>query len=545
MTDYQGSHPASVPVSGPTHSSTWHAFSTWKPSRPALLRLGLPCNLLPLFLTLLLQLSGCSTTDSGSLRQPAIVAVVGIDGGDWDVLNPLIQAGKLPALAWMKEHGATARLQIESARSPESWTSIATGQPPAVHGIVQDHLNPLGSFSARPDQIEVKRIWDIAGERGKRSLVVDYWITYPAYPMNGVLVSRESRGAWPSGAEDYAVEPIMPQSHSQDLERLGLLSRRTGIMKAYMGKGGFDLMLLPFYSLDHALHQLWSEFQVGLQPELLSSLDGQTADRVRAGYDIVVQTAMLADTLLGHAYHSVGDDGYVLVVSDHGFNRARPPMRRLAISRKLLDGAMGTAEHGIIQVPNARITLTAHEEQHRGQVEELDFVLSYPEIQVEGSGAAAVTDRLRQATMSDGTPVFVPSGTGTLLPSPTVLEQVATSLGGNEYEQYSIFVNTGAHATEDLGIFGIYGPGVQAGELEEPARSVDITPTCLWLMGLPAAEDMAGRPVTRAFTPRALKENPVKYLPTYEDGTRPWAVPSRYTLSDSEKERLKALGYVK
>ncbi len=109
---------------------------------------------------------------------------------------------------------------------------------------------------------------------------------------------------------------------------------------------------------------------------------------------------------------------------------------------------------------------------------------------------------------------------------------------------FSVFVNSGYHRVEDQGIFAVLGPDVAPGPLETPVASVDVTPTALWLLGLPAGEDMAGRPVTTALTDRGNRRNPVRFVPSHEDGTRPWATGATPTVTPEALERMKALGYV-
>ena len=43
-------------------------------------------------------------------------------------------------------------------------------------------------------------------------------------------------------------------------------------------------------------------------------------------------------------------------------------------------------------------------------------------------------------------------------------------------------------------------------------RSIDATPTALWLLGLPVGEDLPGRPVTEALAPAARDKRPVRTI---------------------------------
>ncbi|HKV12978.1 MAG TPA: alkaline phosphatase family protein, partial [Thermoanaerobaculia bacterium] len=64
------------------------------------------------------------------------VVVVGLDGADWQVLQPMIDRGDLPNFAGMKRRGASGEIRpIVHTNSPVLWASIYTGAPPSRHGV--------------------------------------------------------------------------------------------------------------------------------------------------------------------------------------------------------------------------------------------------------------------------------------------------------------------------------------------------------------------------------------------------------------------------
>lgn len=96
----------------------------------------------------------------------------------------------------------------------------------------------------------------------------------------------------------------------------------------------------------------------------------------------------------------------------------------------------------------------------------------------------------------------------------------------------------------DEGIFLVAGPGVRRGETLSPVSILDVTPTILWLLGLPVAEDMAGRPVLGAFEPEFRARRPVATRPTFETGERAAARAAEGEDDAAITERLRALGYL-
>src|SRR6185369_11861033 len=139
-------------------------------------------------------------------EKPPKVLVIGVDAGEWDVLGPLLDQGKVPTFARLRDKGASGRIRsLEPlTKSPIIWASIATGKVPQKHGISDffvkraekdraaareagkggDAESPTTSnlWKARP-------VWDILGSLGKKVGVVGWWTTWPAQPVNGDLVS--------------------------------------------------------------------------------------------------------------------------------------------------------------------------------------------------------------------------------------------------------------------------------------------------------------------------------------------------------------------
>ncbi len=121
------------------------------------------------------------------------VLLVGLDGADWNILDPLIKAGKMPTLERLVRTGVRARLRtISPVLSPVVWTSIATGVLPGRHGIV-DFLVATDREGERipvtSNQRKVKAIWNLLSDSGLSVGIVGWWATYPAEKVDGFIVS--------------------------------------------------------------------------------------------------------------------------------------------------------------------------------------------------------------------------------------------------------------------------------------------------------------------------------------------------------------------
>jgi predicted AlkP superfamily phosphohydrolase/phosphomutase/tetratricopeptide (TPR) repeat protein len=122
------------------------------------------------------------------------VILIGWDAADWKVIEPLARAGQMPSLARLMAGGVHGNIAtIYPALSPMLWTSIATGKRAYKHGI-HGFTEPLPDGSGiRPVTLfsrKTKALWNILNQTGHRSVVVGWWPSHPAEPLNGVMVSN-------------------------------------------------------------------------------------------------------------------------------------------------------------------------------------------------------------------------------------------------------------------------------------------------------------------------------------------------------------------
>ena len=119
--------------------------------------------------------------------------VVGWDAADWKIIDPLLAAGEMPHLASVITEGVRGNhATLYPPLSPLLWTSIATGKRPGKHGIHGFAEPAEDGLSVRPISNlgrKTKAFWNILNQEGKRSVVVGWWPSHPAEPINGAMVS--------------------------------------------------------------------------------------------------------------------------------------------------------------------------------------------------------------------------------------------------------------------------------------------------------------------------------------------------------------------
>src|SRR3989442_8276243 len=99
------------------------------------------------------------------------------------------------------------------------------------------------------------------------------------------------------------------------------------------------------------------------------------------------------------------------------------------------------------------------------------------------------------------------------------------------------------------GIFILSRPGPPRARLASRATLFDIAPTLLYLLGLPASEEMPGRVLLEAIDPSFASSHPPRAIPSYEriGAARGTAVASGPGVSEAEEEllaHLRSLAYV-
>ena len=121
------------------------------------------------------------------------VLFVGLDGGDWQLLDGYMADGTMPNLAGLARQGRTGVLRtIQPPLSPLVWTTMMTGVSPLEHRVLDftrwnpasGAREPIGSGERR-----VPAIWNMAGAAGKSVAVFGLWATYPAEAVRGLMVA--------------------------------------------------------------------------------------------------------------------------------------------------------------------------------------------------------------------------------------------------------------------------------------------------------------------------------------------------------------------
>ncbi len=140
------------------------------------------------FCFLLLSSFQCSRENASETPK---IYVIGLDGADWDIIDPLIKKGELNFFKKLKKESSWARLKtFKPTLSAIIWTSIATGKTMDKHGIGGWFYNKNGKKVplSNADK-KVPSIWEINDSFGNISTVVNWFVTAPPDKIKGIIVS--------------------------------------------------------------------------------------------------------------------------------------------------------------------------------------------------------------------------------------------------------------------------------------------------------------------------------------------------------------------
>lgn len=223
--------------------------------------------------------------------------VIGLDGASFDLIEPWLQAGKLPNIQSLIKNGVRGRLKscLPPTTSP-NWKCYSTGKNPGKLGIFWweniDFANrriyiPTGRASA-------KEIWDCLSEKGLKSGVINTPLTYPPKPINGFMISggpdaQEKRFTYPRELESrlrdefgYSVHPSVRsdwwRSGKAIQEVFPIIENRFKVAATLAREYDLDFLHLTVFYINSLHHDLWNDKVVEQAWELLDRNIGALVD---------------------------------------------------------------------------------------------------------------------------------------------------------------------------------------------------------------------------------------------------------------------------
>lgn len=262
--------------------------------------------------------------------------LIGWDGAEWEMISPLLDAGKLPNLAKLVQAGVLAKLgSLSPVLSAPLWTTVSTGRRPEQHGICgniapdNDGIGPISSTWRRGSTL-----WEICARAGRPAVVVDWPASWPAADLPGLVVASGKSAVPERLAGDVAELRVQPSELArEDLRPFvagldDLDPAKTPWLAALMhhlvqsaGTHTVATYLLEnepwdFAAVNYgALGNIMRDF-LDCMPPRLPQVSEEMFTRCRG---VVGQALILHDQMLGRIMACAGPDGTVLLCSNHGW----------------------------------------------------------------------------------------------------------------------------------------------------------------------------------------------------------------------------------
>ena len=202
------------------------------------------------------------------------VLFVGLDGADWQFLEPLMAAGRMPNLARLERAGSGGVLSTEQPPlSPLLWTTMMTGRSPLEHRILDFvRFNPATGRREpiTSEERQVPAVWNIASDAGREVAVVGLWATFPADETKGLLVSNVFLSA--RGPVEHALAPASEAPWAERLRREATESVDLAAMRGLLPDLSSDELAAAVSSTDPFAEKVPGLRQVLVQTEIVRRL---------------------------------------------------------------------------------------------------------------------------------------------------------------------------------------------------------------------------------------------------------------------------------
>lgn len=283
------------------------------------------------------------------------VLLIGWDAADWKVINPLMDAGLMPALQSLVDRGVIGNIAtLDPPLSPMLWTSIATGKRAYDHGIMGflegdesgEKLKPISSSSRK-----VKAIWEILNQSGYKTQVYGWWPSHPAEPVDGIMVSNfygkapgkswwndypfnpsevhppefadkfQSLRVHPSELGYEQLAPFIPEidkiDHKKDHRYAHLIKDLAECISIHsaatfgLENEDWDFGAVYYNAIDHLSH-VFMKYHPPKQEHI-------SEEDFKLYSEVINSTYRFHDMMLARLLELAGPDAHILLMSDHGF----------------------------------------------------------------------------------------------------------------------------------------------------------------------------------------------------------------------------------
>ncbi|GBE58475.1 type I phosphodiesterase / nucleotide pyrophosphatase [bacterium BMS3Abin01] len=272
------------------------------------------------------------------------LCIIGLDGATFTVIDYLVEQKRLPNFSRLMDEGSHGTLL--STAPPltwPAWASFFTGTNPGKTGAADLFKFRPGTYKLEPmnaGNLHGTPFWSLAGSQGKRVCVYNVPVTYPAVPVNGILISGldapgfNDKSIYPLELREKLLEAVpefrisfendakyLVNNHKEPVKEWirqlkDYLKMEIKVINYLMQLEDWDLFVSVIRSTDIFQHTLWADIEKVIAGEEVSGMEMMRAEAVFACYESI-------DRELGESWSRWGSDRNLIIMSDHGFGCLR------------------------------------------------------------------------------------------------------------------------------------------------------------------------------------------------------------------------------
>lgn len=239
------------------------------------------------------------------------VVILGIDGATFNIIDPLIEKGKLPNVKKIIENGFSGNMKsTASPESPPAWTSLITGVNPGQHGIY-DFLKVTKDYQVKLNlsyDRKAKPFWEILDIK---SIIVNIPLTYP--PDHEIMIGDMLS---PGLGSDFVKPKELKKEILENIKGYKI----TVDWELYQGKR--EEFLIDLKKMIRARLELFEYLMKNKEWDLFFGVEIAT-DRLQHlfwGEEELTEVYGILDEYIGNL---IERDITLFIVSDHGFGEVK------------------------------------------------------------------------------------------------------------------------------------------------------------------------------------------------------------------------------
>ena len=532
------------------------------------------------------------------------ILIVGLDGATFDVLDPMMDAGRMPHLKRFVERGAAGILRsTQPPITPAAWTTFMTGKGPGRHGIIdfEKYSVDAGRLSFNSTyEIREKTIWQILSDKGLRVGSINVPMTYPPRPVNGFMISGfetpsvDAEFTYPPELKQEIFDVLPSYDYRTNWQRKALggqdvletnlnyisnsFEQGWDLTRHFGDKFGWDVLMVMFKLVDNLQHKAWKY----LDPRFNHQFPRQ-ADLAAACF------TRLDDVLAKLFGYAEANQAGVIIMSDHGHGSLDGKAQANLLLNKWgylalddpLKRAATRARHWLHRMSKGKVT--RFEQGNRGIESELAVdwtrtkacvmhagIYGFLYVNLEGRGPHGVVprneyDQVRESLIEKFLNVKSRTPNGELVNIFTAVHKTEALYNcprpdNPDLPDLMLVPRPGLAVVRKIrggkavrwsslkrleGTHRVEGVMAFGGPFVTPglrlsADIADVAPTLLALLGLRVPADMEGRVIEEAFSAKLVVEHEPPIKKEHEDHA------DVYTEEEKEilQQRLSDLGYL-